>query len=50
VETQTFTFASFPFVPVAIGFFGLGTGYFHLGWSGLIWFSQDSPDVNRTLG
>ena len=28
VETQTFTFASSPFVPVAIGFFGLGTGYF----------------------
>jgi hypothetical protein len=28
MEPQTFTFASSPFVPVAIGFFGLGTGYF----------------------
>jgi len=28
METQTFTFASSPFVPVAIGFCGLGTGYF----------------------
>jgi hypothetical protein len=27
-ETQAFTFAASPFVPVAIGFFGLGTGYF----------------------
>jgi hypothetical protein len=26
METQTFTFASSSFVPIAIGFFGLGTG------------------------
>jgi hypothetical protein len=41
METHTFTFASSPFVPVAIGFFGLGTGILHLGRSGFIWFSQD---------
>ena len=28
METQAFTFAASRFVPVAIGFFGLGTGYF----------------------
>jgi hypothetical protein len=28
METQVFTFANSPFVPVAIGFLGLGTGYF----------------------
>jgi hypothetical protein len=28
METQVFTFAASRFVPVAIGFFGLGTGYF----------------------
>ena len=28
MEPQTFTLASSPFVPIAIGFFGLGTGYF----------------------
>jgi hypothetical protein len=28
MEPHVFTFANSPFVPVAIGFFGLGTGYF----------------------
>jgi hypothetical protein len=28
MEAQTFTFASSPFVPVAVGFCGLGTGDF----------------------
>jgi hypothetical protein len=28
METQTFTLAASRFVPVAIGFLGLGTGYF----------------------
>ena len=28
METQTFTFASSHYAPIAIGFFGLATGYF----------------------
>lgn len=50
MDTQTFTFASSPFVPVAIGFFGLGTGYFIWGGQALFGFPKTSPDVNRSLG
>ena len=50
MEAQVFTFASSPFVPVAIGFFGLGTGYFIWGGQALFGFPKASPDVNRTLG
>jgi hypothetical protein len=50
METQLFTFASSPFVPVAIGFFGLGTGYFIWGGQALFGFPKSSPEVNRTLG
>jgi hypothetical protein len=50
MEAQVFTFASSPFVPVAIGFFGLGTGYFIWGGQALFGSPQSSPDVNRTLG
>ncbi len=41
MDTQLFRFADSPFVPVAIGFFGLGTGYFNWGWAGVVWISQD---------
>jgi hypothetical protein len=50
MEMQTFTFASSPFVPVAIGFFGLGTGYFIWGGQALFEFPQTTPEVNRSLG
>ena len=50
MEDQVFTFASSPFVPVAIGFFGLGTGYFIWGGQALFGFPKSSPEVNRTLG
>jgi hypothetical protein len=50
MEAQVFTFASSPFVPVAIGLFGLGTGYFIWGGQALFGFPKASPDVNRTLG
>jgi hypothetical protein len=43
-------FASSPFVPVAIGFFGLGTGYFIWGGQALFGFPKTSPEVNRSLG
>ena len=50
MDTQTFTFSSSPFVPVAIGFFGLGTGYFIWGGQALFGFPKASPEVNRSLG
>jgi hypothetical protein len=50
METQTFTFAASKFVPVAIGFFGLGTGYFIWGGQALFGFPKASPEVNKTMG
>jgi hypothetical protein len=50
METQTFTFASSHFVPIAIGFFGLATGYFIWGGQALFGFPKPSPEVNRTMG
>jgi hypothetical protein len=48
--SQTFTLATSPFVPVAIGFFGLGTGYFIWGGQALFGFPRTSPEVNKTMG
>ena len=50
METQAFTFASSHFVPIAIGFFGLATGYFIWGGQALFGFPKTSPEVNRTMG
>jgi hypothetical protein len=50
METQTLEFATSQFVPVAIGFFGLGTGYFIWGGQALFGFPQPSPEVNKTMG
>jgi hypothetical protein len=50
METQVFTFAASRFVPVAIGFFGLGIGYFIWGGQALFGFPKPSPEVNRTMG
>jgi hypothetical protein len=50
MEAQTFNFAGSPFVPVAIGFFGLGTGYFIWGGQALFRFPKTSPEANRSLG
>jgi hypothetical protein len=50
METQAFTFAASRFVPVAVGFFGLGTGYFIWGGQALFGFPKASPEVNRTMG
>jgi hypothetical protein len=46
----TLSLAHSPFVPVAIGFFGLGAGYFVWGGQALFDFPKASPDVNRTMG
>jgi hypothetical protein len=50
METQTFTFASSHYVPIAIGFFGLATGYFIWGGQALFGFPKPSQEVNRTMG
>src|SRR5580704_15987353 len=50
MEPHVFMFANSPFVPVAIGFFGLGTGYFIWGGQALFGFPKTSPEVNRSLG
>jgi hypothetical protein len=50
LEAHVFTFASSPFVPIAIGFFGLGTGYLIWGGQALTGFPKTSPEVNESLG
>ncbi len=50
MNTETFTFASSHYVPIAIGFFGLATGYFIWGGQALFGFPKPSPEVNRTMG
>ena len=50
METGTLSLASSRFVPVVIGFFGLGAGYFVWGGQALFDFPKSSPDVNRTMG
>ena len=43
-------FAHSPFFPIAIGFFGLGTGYFVWGGQALFGFPKPSVEANRTMG
>jgi hypothetical protein len=50
METLAFTLAASRFVLVAIGFFGLCTGYFIWGGQAFFDFSKTSPEVNRTMG
>jgi hypothetical protein len=50
MNTLTFTFAASKFVPVAVGFFGLGTGYFIWGGQALFGFPSASQEVDRTMG
>lgn len=47
---QTFTFTASPYAPIAVGFFGLGTGYFIWGGQALFGFPKPSPEVNKSLG
>ena len=42
--------ANSPFVPIAIGFFGLGTGYLIWGGQALFGLPKASPEVNKALG
>lgn len=44
------TFAPSVYLPIAIGFFGLGTGYFIWGGQALTGYPQSTPETNRTMG
>src|ERR1700737_4249638 len=50
MEAQVISFTSSPFVPIAIGFFGLATGYLIWGGQALFQFPKASPEVNKSLG
>ncbi len=46
-----FVFPSSAFIPIAIGFFGLGTGYFVWGGHALFGFpTETSPKIEQTMG
>src|SRR6266478_7941447 len=47
---QDVTNATAVYVPVAVGFFGLATGYFIWGGQALFQFPKDSPGLDRTMG
>ena len=47
----TFVFPASAFLPLAIGFFGLGTGYFIWGGQAVFGFpNEEKPDVSQTMG
>jgi hypothetical protein len=48
--TESVTFAISPYWPIAVGFFGLGTGYFIWGGQALFKFPAQSPEVDKTMG
>ncbi|HEU5346708.1 MAG TPA: hypothetical protein VFU60_20335 [Ktedonobacterales bacterium] len=43
-------FAPSVFLPIAIGFFGLGCGYFIWGGQALFGFPESKPEVNKSMG
>ena len=47
---MTLVFPQSAFLPLAIGFFGLGTGYFVWGGHSVFGFPKETPDVSRTMG
>lgn len=46
----TFDFAQSAFLPIAIGFFGLGCGYFIWGGQALFGVPKGSPELNKSMG
>jgi hypothetical protein len=50
MEPHVIKFASSPFVPIAIGFFGLATGYLVWGGQALFDLPKTSPEVDKSLG
>jgi hypothetical protein len=45
-----FTFPKSAFIPIAVGFFGLGTGYFIWGGQALFGIPKANEAVNKTMG
>lgn len=43
-------FSQSAFIPLVVGFFGLGTGYFIWGGQALSGYPKSSPEVDRTMG
>lgn len=43
-------FAQSAFIPIAVGLFGLGTGYFIWGGQGLFGWPKSSPETEKTIG
>lgn len=43
-------FSQSAFIPLVVGFFGLGTGYFIWGGQALFGYPKSSPEVDRTMG
>lgn len=50
VEVVMATFVQSPFLPIAVGFFGLGTCYFVWGGQSLFRLPKSGAEVNRTMG
>jgi len=50
VEAQAFSFAASAFWPIAIGLFGLGTGYFIWGGQALFGYPKSNAEVDRSMG
>lgn len=50
MDPTTFTFPPSAFVPLAVGFFGLGSGYFIWGGQAFFGFPKSDPAVNQTMG
>jgi hypothetical protein len=50
LATTTFSLAASPYVPFAIGFFGLGVGYFVWGGQLLFSFPAPGPETDRSIG
>ncbi len=44
------TCAVSPYWPIAVGFFGLGTGYFIWGGQALFGYPKETPEVAKTMG
>jgi len=47
---MTLDLAKSPFIPIAIGFFGLGTGYFIFGGQALFGYPRRTPELDRAMG
>lgn len=50
LAATTISFTTSPFAPLAVGFFGLGTGYLIYGPQELLGFPQRSPKVDLSTG